>query len=142
MSAQQPVLSEAELPALLARFYGRVRLDPELGPIFEDAVHDWPAHLARIGDFWSSVLFGSGRYKGNPFGVHQRHAPRLSPALFARWLSLWEETTAEMLAPDAAALLREKAHRIADSLQQGLFFRPEEHGPAGRGRVQAAAPTG
>jgi hemoglobin len=28
--------------------YSRVRSDAELGPVFNDAVHDWPPHLKTI----------------------------------------------------------------------------------------------
>jgi len=40
-------LLETALPPLLDAFYARVREDGLIGPVFNDAVHDWPAHLAR-----------------------------------------------------------------------------------------------
>ena len=41
---------------------------------------------------------------------------------FARWLSLWRQTSAELLAPEASAIFQEKADRIAESLQLGVQF--------------------
>ena len=64
--------------------------------------------------------------------AHVRHKPRITPALFQRWLALWAETTAELLTPAAAAALQARAERIAESLQLGMFFRIGEGDPAGR----------
>ncbi|WP_395678064.1 group III truncated hemoglobin [Inquilinus sp.] len=119
-----PALDEAVLPALLARFYGKVRRDDDLGPLFNDVVRDWPEHLQRIADFWSSVMLASGRYKGNPVVIHLMHAPRITPEMFARWLALWQETTSEMLPDAAAAAMQAKARRIAQTLQGVLRLQP------------------
>ena len=90
-------LTEDMLSSLLDRFYARVREDVLIGPVFNSAVHEWPDHLARIGTFWSSVMLGTGRYKGNPVGKHFAHAAHLTPERFARWLEIWTVTTDEML---------------------------------------------
>lgn len=113
-------LNEALLPKLIDRFYARVRADKLLGPLFNDAVNDWPHHLERLCDFWSSVMLTSGRYKGNPMAMHLKHARRIEPAMFDRWLDLWREITGEMLAAPVAAAMQEKAERIAESLQLAL----------------------
>ena len=117
------VIREAELGRLIPLFYARVRADPMLGPLFEGAVADWPEHLDRLEDFWSSVMRGSGRYKGNPMAAHLRHREAISPAMFDRWLQLWREAATELLPPAAATAIITKAERIAESLQLGLFFR-------------------
>ena len=119
-------LDEASLSLLLERFYAKVRHDPALGPIFAGAIADdaWPAHMARITGFWRSVLFKAGGYKGNPFAVHAR-LDGLTPALFERWLSLFGETSREVLSLEDAELVRVRALKIAESLQAGLFFRPD-----------------
>ena len=55
----------------------------------------------------------------------------IAPAHFERWLALWHETTAAVLEPQAAALFRDKATRIGESLQLALFFRlPRPGAPA------------
>ena len=115
-------MTEEELRELVDRFYARVREDAALGPIFDEAIDDWPGHLEKLAGFWSSVMLTSGRYKGNPMAAHLRHRERITPALFDRWLALWNETAAEVMEPTAAAALQAKAARIAESLQLGLFF--------------------
>lgn len=117
---ERPVLDEAELRPLVDAFYTRVRADPQLAPVFAAGVADWDEHLARLTDFWSSVMLSSGTYKGNPMAAHLRHAADITPALFARWLDLWQQVTADRLSPAAAAAMQAKAARIAQSLQLGI----------------------
>jgi hemoglobin len=116
-------IDEASLQALVDDFYARVRADPKLGPIFNDAIDDWPGHLDKLTAFWSSVMLTSGRYKGQPVPAHMRHITRITPELFDRWLALWAESTEQLMTPEAAALLQAKAARIAESLQLALFFK-------------------
>ncbi len=110
-------LDEAQLRLLLETFYGRVRRDPLLGPVFDQAIADWDDHLARIADFWSSVLAMSGRYKGDPMALHLIHADRITPEMFLRWLALWQETTDELLDPALAAEAQDKARRIGARIE-------------------------
>lgn len=118
-------LTHEALAAQVRRFYGRARLDPDLGPIFEAAVEDWEAHFAKLTDFWTSVLLTSGRYHGNPLAVHIAQRA-IRPEMFERWLAMWGETADELFTPPLAAILRDRASRIGQSLQYGMFFRPEE----------------
>lgn len=123
MDDRQAAEIEAALPALLDSFYARVRADPELGPVFNDAVGDWSRHLATLADFWSSVMLTTGRYKGDPMQAHLKHGARISSEMFARWLALWKETTDEMMSPDVAAAMQAKAGRIAQSLDLAIHYR-------------------
>lgn len=118
-------IDEAGLAQLVATFYARIRADAELGPIFNAAIHDWPDHIAKLTDFWASVMLSSGRYKGNPVAAHRQHSDRITPELFERWLRIWQRTTSDIMTADAAAALQAKAGRIAESLQLALFFRVE-----------------
>jgi hemoglobin len=116
-------LTDEMLERVVDRFYARVRQDQELGPLFLEAVHDWPEHLAKLTAFWSSVMLSSGRYKGQPVPAHFKHRDQITPDLFNRWLTLWRETTSALLPPGPAAALQAKAERIAESLQLALFFK-------------------
>lgn len=129
---QATQIDEASLGRLIPLFYQRVRDDAALGPIFDDAVADWPEHLDKLVGFWSSVMLTSGRYKGNPVAAHAAHSARITPELFDRWLILWAEATASVMAPAAAAALQAKAARIAESLQLALFFKLDPSRQPGR----------
>lgn len=117
-----PALTEDDLKHVVEAFYIRVRVDPLLGPIFNGAIHDWPEHLDNLQAFWSSVMLTSGRYKGQPMVAHARHAAAITPETFTRWLELWRTTTEELVPPQAALALQEKASRIAESIALGIDF--------------------
>lgn len=128
-------IDEAGLTVLVERFYGKVRQDDLLRPLFNRAVDDWPHHFRTLSRFWSSVMFTTGRYKGNPVAAHVRHGREITPVMFERWLSLWAETTAEMFSAEDARLLQEKAARIAESLKLAIGFHlgePTVTGPRAR----------
>jgi hemoglobin len=123
-------VTEQQLAALVDGFYAKVRDDAVLGPVFSDAIADWPHHLGKMVDFWSSVMLTSGRYKGNPMMMHLKHKARIEPAMFGRWLELWTQTARDLLDEHAAAAVVGKAERIAESLQLGMFFKIETSGAA------------
>jgi hemoglobin len=121
----EPQLSEQDLAKLIPEFYARVRADPGLGPIFDAAIDEWDEHLEKLQAFWSSIMLMSGRYKGQPMVAHLRHEGAMTAANFDRWLTLWQQTTGDVLDPENAAALQAKAARIAESLQLGVQFQRE-----------------
>ena len=113
-------VTEAMIHELVHAFYDRVRADPSLGPIFDRVIGDrWDEHLAKLCDFWSSVLLMSGRFKGAPMPAHAR-IPDIQPAHFERWLALFDDTARRVCPPDAAELFAAKSRMIAQSLQMGM----------------------
>jgi hemoglobin len=113
-------IDETTIARMVDAFYVEIRRDPLLGPVFERAIGDtWPAHLATMGKFWSSLMLTSGRYKGNPLAVH-RGVPGLDPSMFERWLQLFSATVTEQFEPLSAQAILAKARRIAESLQLAL----------------------
>jgi hemoglobin len=113
----QPI-TEAEISTLVDRFYAKVRVDPQIGPVFNEAVENWDAHLALLKDFWSSVLLTTGRYKGNPLVAHFRLP--IQEADFTRWLELFRETANEVMSSAHADLIAFKANAIALNMKRVL----------------------
>ena len=111
-------ITEAEIGTLVDTFYAKVRVDPEIGPIFNAIVGDWPHHLATLKDFWSTVLLTTGRYKGDPMMTHLQLP--LDPDHFERWLSLFAQTATEVLSPNHAASVIAKSQRIAQNFKAGI----------------------
>lgn len=111
-------VSEAEIERLVHTFYGRVRQDALIGPIFNEKIADWDAHLEKLCAFWSSVVLRTGRYDGRPMRPHLMMP--LQGAHFDRWLDLFEATAADVLSRPAAALFVDRARRIADSFEMGI----------------------
>lgn len=139
MMQQYRDVTEDTIRMLVDAFYARVRRDAVLGPIFAEAIADaaWPAHLAKMYAFWSSVMLTSGRYKGDPVSTHRRVAG-IAPPLFGNWLDLFEATAAELFIPAIAEQFALKARRIAESLKLALFFRADEPWPEDLRRRQCA----
>jgi hemoglobin len=111
-------IDEPMIEGLVRTFYGRARLDPLIGPIFENKVHDWEGHLGRMCAFWSSVALMSGRYHGQPMVAHLP-LPIETPH-FDRWLAIFAEIARDVCPAPAAAHFLERAHRIAESLELGI----------------------
>lgn len=119
-----PAITEALIETLVRRFYGKVREDPALGPIFAGAIgDDWEPHLQKMFAFWSSVTRMTGRYKGRPVPVHLG-IEGIAPGHFEIWLGLFRETAGEVCTAEVAAIFVERAERIAESLRLALFYRP------------------
>lgn len=108
--------SEEEIVQLVHAFYARVRADNILGPVFDRHVHDWPAHLSQLVDFWSAMLRGTRRFSGAPV---QRHMAlgTLDRAMFERWLALFARTTAESGNDAMQQVANGMAERVAVALQ-------------------------
>ncbi|HEX5553115.1 MAG TPA: group III truncated hemoglobin [Chitinophagaceae bacterium] len=88
----QDIKTLEDVKKLVDEFYGKVRSDELLGPIFEEKIGDhWDRHLDTMYRFWQTVLLDEGRtYFGNPF---MKHAPLpIYERHFERWLYLWKET--------------------------------------------------
>lgn len=132
-------ITEEVIDRLVRHFYGKVRSDPLLGPIFEERISDWEPHLQRMCAFWSSVMLMTGRYHGQPVRAHLPLA--VDADHFDHWLALFEESAKEVCTPQAAALFTDRAQRIAQSLelaiatQNGQFLQKGE-------RYRRAAPCG
>src|SRR6185312_5470678 len=97
-----PTIDEEMVKQLVHGFYTHVRADAEIGPIFNRVIGiHWDIHLAKMCDFWSSVMLMTGRYKGNPMIAHMR-LKTVRPEHFERWLALFTQTAGEVCPPTAA----------------------------------------
>jgi hemoglobin len=117
------VLDEAMVHAVVHGFYDEIRRDALLGPVFNSRIapEAWPVHLAKMCDFWSSMLLRTGRYDGRPLPP-QLAIPGLGEAHFRRWLTLFRATVQRLCPPDVAALFMDRALRIAHSFRLAVAF--------------------
>lgn len=121
-------VTEANIEALVHAFYARVQTHETLGPIFNPALAGrWDAHLARMVDFWSSVLLTSGRYYGHPLQAHLM-VQGLKPEHFRDWLELFHETLGDLFIPAVAERIFTAASRMGERMQHVLFERPQTKG--------------
>lgn len=120
MNEPAVTLSEDEIKNLVHTFYGCVRTDDLIGPVFNEKVEDWDDHLAKLCDFWSSVILRTRRYEGRPMRAHLLMGDTIEAAHFDRWLDLFEKTARDVLPTEAAPVFIQRARQIADSFEFGL----------------------
>ena len=110
-------IDRALIERVVHEFYDEIRSDDMLGPIFNSRIapERWPAHLANMVEFWSSVTLLTGSYKGKPVPAHM--PLKLDDDHYRRWLTLFARVTGRLCTPEGAGLFMERALRIADSLR-------------------------
>jgi hemoglobin len=123
--AGRPDLRDEDIHDVLVAFYDAVGADDLLAPYFADI--DMAAHIPRIADFWSTMIFHTARYSGNAFRPHLE-MPGLTAAHFARWLATLERTVDARHAGPAAERMKELGHRVAFSMQLRLGIAPQGAG--------------
>lgn len=117
----RPDVDDAALVPLLTAFYAEIERDALLQPYF--APLDMVEHIPRIADFWSTLLFHSGRYQGNAFRPHAT-MPGLTAEHFTRWLATLERVVDAHHAGPAAEQMKALGHRVAYSMQLRLGITP------------------
>lgn len=125
MSTVQPPrfpITEAEIDAVVTTFYRRIRAHRMLGPVFAAHVEDWPAHEAKVADFWKGSILHLPGYDGSPMRAH-REAGNVHPGMFSVWLALFDEVLAAELPPATATAWSGLAHKIGTSLRAGVVDR-------------------
>lgn len=117
------VLDERMIHAVVHGFYDKIRRDELLGPIFDRAIpqDDWPHHLSKMCDFWSSTLLRTGRYDGRPLPPHLA-IPELGETHFRRWLQLFRATVRDVCPPEVAELFMDRALRVSHSFRLAIAF--------------------
>jgi hemoglobin len=119
-----------DIDRLMHVFYKRALADDVIGYIFTDVAKlDLDKHLPIIGDFWESLLFGTGAYQRhgrNPLMVHHE-LHTLSPLFsehFERWLELFERAVDQNFRGERAEFIKVRAHAIARRFQNHLEIQP------------------
>lgn len=111
-----------DIDRLMVRFYERAFADDVIGYIFTDVARlDLKHHLPVIGDFWETLLFGTGDYQRHGRSPLQIHAElsRKSPLRathFKRWREIFAHTVDEMFAGTRADFAKMRADAIANRM--------------------------
>lgn len=114
------LLDRTGIELLINSFYDKVREDKTIGFIFTKVaeVH-WETHLPKMYDFWETVLFRTGGYKGNPLAAHAKLAPltEMGRPQFDQWLKLFEKTVDTHFAGENADHIK----RCADDMANVIY---------------------
>lgn len=108
------IRNDEDIKTLVHAFYERVQEHERLGYIFNDfAEVNWEKHLPNMVDFWSNILFRTGRYQGRPF---RQHLPLpVEKVDFSRWIDLFVNTVDDLFEGEKAEYAKEMAGKIAIS---------------------------
>lgn len=135
-----------DLVEIVDAFYGRIREDDILGFIFDEIaqVH-WDTHLPKMYNFWDTVMFRSGMYRGNPLAAHARLVPltEMGRDQFDQWLRLFLQTVDDLYAGENAEHIKACALDMANVIHarinhvQDARFDPANLTPEQRERYAA-----
>jgi hemoglobin len=109
-----------DIVLLINAFYTKVRSDKVIGYFFNDVVNvNWEAHLPKMYEFWSKVLFSKGDYNGNPMAIHQGiHAQSpLTIDHFDHWVELFQQTVDVLFEGENAEIVKYRAATIASIMK-------------------------
>lgn len=110
-----------DIRQLVDAFYGKVRKDGLIGPIFIGVIRDqWPVHLEKMYRFWQTVLLEEHTYYGSPFPPHTKMP--LEARHFETWLGLWRATVDELFAGPKATEAKWRAERMAEMFLSKLNY--------------------
>jgi hemoglobin len=114
--------TRADIDRLMVKFYKRAIADDVIGYIFTDVARlNLKNHLPVIGDFWETLLFGTGDYQKHersPLQVHARLSEKslLQFEHFNRWREIFARTVDEMFAGTRADFAKMRADAIANRM--------------------------
>lgn len=139
-SQKSDLLGRPDIVKLVDAFYTKIRLDAPLGHVFDGVAKvNWETHLPKICDFWDTVMFRAGTFRGNPIAAHAKllAETKLEWPLFERWLALFRETVDELFAgenaghivrcaEDMAQVIHSKIHAIPNPRFDPARLTPEQ----------------
>jgi hemoglobin len=113
MNEKKDILNEDDIKQFVDSFYGKVKIDDLLGPVFNERIKDkWPQHLQKLYSFWSTVLLGQNNYQGSPFPPHAQLP--VDHSHFDRWLNLFNQTIDELFEGEKATEAKWRASKMAE----------------------------
>lgn len=106
-----------DVSTVIHAFYKDIAADEILGAYFHGL--DWATHLPKMVNFWSSIVFHTGTYRGQPFDPHTRMTG-LTRDHFARWVNRFHQTVDTCFTGERADLMKARAEQIAGVFQVKL----------------------
>lgn len=114
-----------DIEFLVDEFYRKVKKDEIIGYIFNEVINfSWDVHIPIMVNFWDSILFDKGTYKGNVMMQHielNKKSP-LKPEHFEQWKKLFFETLDENFEGEKV----EEAKKRADSMAALMMYKIDQ----------------
>ncbi|HIQ27009.1 MAG TPA: group III truncated hemoglobin [Sulfurovum sp.] len=122
---QAEKISRENIRTFVMKFYAKIIKDKTVGPFFVAKLGDdmnsetWKTHLEVIVGFWTSLAFGSPKYRGQLFLPHTKLGD-VKRETFEQWLKLFGETLDEVYVPKISNMFQERAQLIAGNFMRNL----------------------
>ena len=121
---QNDILTLEDVKKMVDTFYGKVREDETLAPIFNERIQDrWPEHLEKMYRFWQTVLLEEQTYFGAPFVPHA-DLP-VDAMHFDQWLALFNTTVDELFTGEKANEAKWRGKRMAQVFEAKIRMNRE-----------------
>lgn len=121
MNETKEIISLEDIKKLVNTFYGKVRRDELLGPIFDERIRDrWPLHLEKMYTFWQTILLEERTYFGSPFPPHA-NLP-ISHHHFERWMELFTQTVDDLFTGKIAEDAKWRADKMAELFESKIEY--------------------
>ncbi|CAI9428593.1 Group 3 truncated hemoglobin ctb [Candidatus Ornithobacterium hominis] len=110
-----------DVKQMVDSFYGKIRKDELLGPIFNGLIQDrWAEHLEKMYAFWETVLLDNHSYYGSPFAPHatmdvQKHH-------FERWVEIFNANMDSLFAGEIADEAKWRAAKMAEMFNYKIQY--------------------
>tara|TARA_R110002051_G_scaffold48308_2_gene95371 strand:- start:124370 stop:124759 length:390 start_codon:yes stop_codon:yes gene_type:complete len=122
---KKEIESRIDVQLLVHTFYGRIRKDTMLGPIFNGIISDWETHLELLTDFWETQLFLKRKYLGNPVTTHQEVDDKTNGTIttehFGVWLNHWFATIDELFEGEVSWIAKNRAQKMSTMLFMQMY---------------------
>lgn len=113
---KEDILELDDIKNLVDTFYGKVRQNELIGPVFNERIQDrWPEHLEKMYRFWQTVLIGPHTYFGSPFPPHAKLP--VEKEHFDTWMGIFAETIDELFEGKIAEEAKWRAAKMAEMFQ-------------------------
>ena len=110
-----------DIKLLVDTFYGKVRENTMLKDIFNTIIQDrWPEHLAKMYNFWQTVLLEEHTYYGSPFVPHAKLPVDLEH--FEKWLLLFDSTVDNLFEGEKAEKAKWQGQRMAEMFHSKIEY--------------------
>ena len=115
------ILNLEDVKKLVDAFYGKVRENDLLAPVFNERIKDrWPEHLAKMYTFWQTILLEERTYFGSPFPPHAKLP--VEHAHFGEWMKLFTQTVDELFTGKKAKEAKWRAGKMAEMFEYKIEY--------------------
>lgn len=115
------ILTLDDIKLLVDTFYGRIRDNALLAPIFNERIqNEWPKHLEKMYRFWQTVLLEEHTYLGSPFFPHAKLP--VDHRHFAAWMNLFTKTVDELFTGLKAEEAKWRAAKMAELFEAKISY--------------------